>query len=97
MRGWLVAGVLGARVLIAGLSVAAGLALWHVRPHGAALARAALLASGVVGLLLLNTRILPSDRMPGDDALYSVALVAHHGGWLVYLHRSRQVRRLFEG
>jgi hypothetical protein len=97
MRGWLVAGVLAARILVAGLSVAAGLALWHVRPHGAALARVALLASGAIGLLLLNTRILPSDRMPGDDALYSAALMSHHGAWLIYLHRSRQVRRLFEG
>jgi hypothetical protein len=96
VRGWLVAGALIARVLVAGLSVAAGLALRDVRPHGVALARAALLASGAMGLMFLNTRILPSNRMPGDDLLYSLALVAHHGAWLVYLHRSRQVRRLFQ-
>jgi hypothetical protein len=33
--------------------------------------------------------------MPSDDLLYSAALVAHHGAWLVYLQRSRQVRNLF--
>ena len=95
IRGWLVAAVLVARLLVAGLSVAAGLTLRDVRPHGVKLARAALLASGAMGLVILNTRILPSNRIPGDDALYSVALVAHHGAWLIYLHRSRQVRRLF--
>ena len=95
IRGWLVAAALFARLLVAGLSVAAGLALRDVRPHGVRLARAALLASGAMGLVILNTRILPSNRIPGDDALYSAALIAHHGAWLVYLHRSRQVRRLF--
>ena len=95
LRGWLVATVLIVRLLVAGLGVAAGLSLRDVRPHGVALARAALLASGAMGLVILNTRILPSNRIPGDDALYSLALVAHHGAWLVYLHRSRQVRRLF--
>ncbi len=95
IRGWLVAAVLVARLLVAGLSVAAGLSLRDVRPHGVRLARAALLASGAMGLVILNTRILPSNRIPGDDALYSLVLVVHHGAWLIYLHRSRQVRRLF--
>lgn len=95
LRGALVAVVLVVRLLIAALSVAAGLALWHVRPHGASLARVALVASAAIGLLLLNTRILPSSRMPGDDLLYSAALVAHHAVWLVYLSRSRQVRELY--
>jgi hypothetical protein len=97
IRGWLVAIALVARFLVAGLGVAAGLALRDVRPHGVRLARAALIASLIAGLLVLNTRILPSNRVPGDEVLYSVALLAHHGAWLVYLHRSRQVRRLFPG
>jgi hypothetical protein len=95
IRGWLVLFVLVARLLVAALGVAAGLALRDVRPHGVTLARAALVASAAIGLLLLNTRILPSNRMPGDDILYSAALVAHHGAWLIYLSRSRQVKRLF--
>jgi hypothetical protein len=95
MRGWLVTSVIVARLLVAGLSVAAGLALWHMRPHGATLTRVALIASAGTGLILLNTRLLPSNRMPGDDLLYSVALAAHHGAWLAYLQRSRQVRELF--
>jgi hypothetical protein len=36
-RGWLVSAVIAARLLVAALSVAAGLALWDVRPHGAKL------------------------------------------------------------
>jgi hypothetical protein len=96
LRGWLVAGVVAVRVLVAGLSVAAGLSLWHVRPHGVALARAALVAGAAIGLVLLNTRILPSNRIPGDDLLYSLVLAAHHGAWLLYLWRSTQVRELFE-
>jgi hypothetical protein len=95
IRGWLVVTMLVARLLVAALGVAAGLALRDVRPHGVALARAALIASAAMGLLVLNIRVLPSNRMPGDDELYSLVLIAHHGAWLVYLHRSRQVRRLF--
>jgi hypothetical protein len=95
IRGWLVVIALVMRLFVAGLGVAAGIALRDVRPHGVTLARAALIASLIMGLLVLNTRILPSNRIPGDDVLYSVALVAHHGAWLIYLHRSRQVRRLF--
>jgi hypothetical protein len=95
IRGWLVVIALVVRLFVAGLGVAAGIALRDVRPHGATLARAALIASVIVGLLVLNTRILPSNRVPGDDVLYSVILVAHHGAWLVYLQRSPQVRRLF--
>jgi hypothetical protein len=97
IRGWLVVFVLVVRLFVAGLGVAAGIALRDVRPHGVALARAALIASAIMGLLVLNTRILPSNRMPGDDILYSAALVGHHGAWLVYLQRSRQVKRLFGG
>jgi hypothetical protein len=95
IRGWLVVVALVMRLFVAGLGVAAGIALRDVRPHGVTLARAALIASLIMGLLVLNTRILPSNRIPGDDVLYSVALVAHHGAWLIYLHRSRQVKRLF--
>jgi hypothetical protein len=95
VRGWLVLAAVIARVVVAGLSVAAGLAIRDARPHGLTLARIALLASGAMGLILLNTRILPSNRMPSDDLLYSAALVAHHGAWLAYLQRSRQVRGLF--
>jgi hypothetical protein len=94
-RGPLVIVALAARLAVAGLSVAAGMALWNLRPHGPALARAALIASAAAGAVLLNTRVLPSNRMPGDDLLYTAALVAHHGGWLLYLRRSPQVARLF--
>jgi hypothetical protein len=95
IRGWLVVIALVMRLFVAGLGVAAGIALRDVRPHGVTLARAALIASLIMGLLVLNTRILPSNRIPGDDVLYSVALVAHHGAWLIYLHRSRHVKELF--
>jgi hypothetical protein len=97
VRGGLVLAAVMVRLLVAGLSVAAGLALRDRRPHGAVLARAALVASAAVGLIILNTRILPSNRVPSDDLFYSALLVAHHGAWLVYLSRSRRVRELFGG
>jgi hypothetical protein len=95
IRSWLLVIALVARLLVAALGVAAGLALRDVRPHAVTLARAALIASAIAGLVVLNTRILPSNRFPGDEVPYSAVLLAHHGAWLVYLHRSRQVRRLF--
>jgi hypothetical protein len=95
VRGGVVAVVVVARVLVAGLSVAAGLAIRDLRPHGRTLATAALLSSAAMGLIILNTRILPSNRVPSDDLLYSAVLAAHHGAWLVYLWRSPRVRALF--
>ena len=95
IRGPLVIAVVVVRVMVAGLSVAAGLALRDLRPHGRTLATAALLSGGVMGLIILNTRILPSNRVPSDDLLYSAVLVAHHGAWLLYLWRSSRVRGLF--
>jgi hypothetical protein len=95
IRGPLVIAAVVVRVLVAGLSVAAGLALRDLRPHGRTLTTAALLSSAAVGLIILNTRILPSNRVPSDDLLYSAVLVAHHGAWLVYLWRSPRVRGLF--
>jgi hypothetical protein len=95
VRGPLVIAAVVVRVLVAGLSVAAGLALRDLRPHGRTLAMAALLSSAAAGLIILNTRILPSNRVPSDDLLYSALLVAHHGAWLVYLWRSPRVRGLF--
>lgn len=44
---------------------------------------------------ILDARLLPSNRMPQDDLLYTAALLAHNGAWLVYLQRSPQVRGLF--
>lgn len=94
IRGTAVLVALGIRAAVAALSVAAGLSLWNLRPHGPALARAALICSAVSGTVFLNTRLLPSNRMPDDDVLYTALLLAHHGAWLIYLQRSRVVRAL---
>lgn len=92
---WLEAVVALARIALAGAGVAAGLAIRNVQPHAVALARCVLVADGALNTVLLNTRLLSSNRMPQDDLLYTAALLAHHGAWLVYLQRSPQVRGLF--
>jgi len=96
-RGLAAAGLVALRVLVAGLGVAAALALWNRRPHAVALARVALIASGLTGLVVLLTPILPSNRLPGTTLPLAAGLTVYYGAWLAYLSRSRRVRETFGG
>ena len=88
-RGYIVSVALVLRVFVAGLAVAAGLALWNRRPHGTGLALVALALSAVSQLASLLTPILPTNLPPDRRALAAVAVVAYYGAWIVFLSRTR--------
>jgi hypothetical protein len=93
-RGWLA----GVELIVAGgvaaLSVAAWWSLVTRQPHGIALARVALILSAARSIQSLYWTMLPSDVVPGTEAIYTAAIIAFTAGWLLYLGRSRAVRAL---
>jgi hypothetical protein len=83
------------RVLVTGVSVAAGLALTNRTPGAVSLAKFALVLSAACDLFILTTSFYPNNRPPGDTPLYVAATLAFHGLWLAYLFRSNRVRQTY--
>ena len=96
VRGLPLVMVLGVRILAAGLGIAAGLALMGRRPGAVALAKASLIASAATDLFVYLTPYFPSNRAPGDTAIIIAASLAYYATWLVYLSRSKRIRRTFD-
>jgi Protein of unknown function (DUF2569) len=94
-RGPKVLVAIAVRVVVTGLSVAAGLALTNLAPAAVRLAKAALVASAACDLFILTTSFYPNNRPPGDTPYYVAASLAYHGIWLAYLSRSERVRRTY--
>lgn len=88
--------VLIVRILVNGFGVAAGLALFHRRPAAVAMAKVSLAASAATEVFVITTPYFPNNRIPGDEPLYIAASLAYCGIWMVYLLRSKRVRRTFE-
>ena len=87
MRGPAVGWLVLARVGVTGVGVAAGLAILGGRPHGAAMARLALLLLAAVSLVAVLAPILPSNRLPGTAGPIALLIVVYYGAWIVYLLR----------
>jgi hypothetical protein len=94
-RGPKVLVAIAVRVIVTGLSVAAGLALTNLAPGAVRLAKVALVASAACDLFILTTSFYPNNRPPGDTPYYVAASLAYHGVWLAYLSRSERVRRTY--
>ncbi len=84
-----------ARVFVAALGLAAGLALAMRSGAAVALARTALVLSAATDTLVWLTPYFPNNRMPGDDVFYVAGTVAYSALWLTYLARSHRVRRTY--
>ena len=97
LGGLPVALVLVLRLLVAGLGIAAALALWNRRSAAATLARAVLLASAATDLIVYLTPYYPSNRAPGETPIFVAASLVYHGAWLLYLARSRRVSEYLKG
>lgn len=95
VRGWPVAAVLALRLAVVMFGVAAGRLLQRAEPGSVELARWALLASAAADVFVYTTPYFPSNRMPGDTALYVTASLVYHFGWIAYLVRSKRVRATF--
>jgi hypothetical protein len=95
VRGTAVVAVLVVRLVVTALGVAAGIALSNRHAGAVTLAKVALLCSAATDLFVYSTPYFPNNRMPGDTVYYVAASMTYHGGWLVYLLRSRRVRNTY--
>jgi len=95
IRGLTLGLVLCARLIVAAVGVAAGLALLGRRPAAVAFAKGSLVLSAAMDLFVYATPYAPSNRTPGTTPYFAAASLIFYGGWLAYLIRSRRVRATF--
>jgi hypothetical protein len=88
------AAMLVARVLVTAFGIAAGLALLMRRPGAVTLAKASLVVSAAMDLVVYTTPYFPNNRAPGETPIYLAVALAYYGLWLSYLFRSKSVREL---
>jgi hypothetical protein len=96
LRGAGLAVILLARLLAAGLGIAAGLSLWQVKPGAVTIAKASLVYSALVDVIVYVTPYSPSNRPPGDATIILGASLVYYGLWVAYLLRSERVKETFE-
>ena len=87
--------LLGIRLVVTGVGVAAGMALWHKRPGAVTLAKAALVLAAVEAIGRLSTRTGLSEAPPGTRLPLALAVIAYNGLWYMYLEKSRRVRATY--
>jgi hypothetical protein len=95
LGGLPVAVVLTLRLLVAGLGIAAGLALLNRRIGAVNLARIVLIVSAATDVFVYTTSYFPSNRAPGDTPTVVTVSLMYYALWIAYLSRSRRVRRTF--
>ncbi len=91
-----VAALVAVRLVVTGVGVAAGLALWNRRPGGVALAKASLLLSALEVAARLAAPAGFSNVPPGLRLPLAAASIAFDGLWYAYLEKSRRVRATFD-
>lgn len=94
MRGAIGVIELVAHGAVAGLAVAAVRALWVEMSAGPLLAASALVASALTTVQSLYWSVLPHQTQPGDKLPLAILAVLHAAAWLLYLSRSRRIRRM---
>ena len=83
---------LGIILLAAGLGIAAGLALFQLKPGAVTLAKTSLVFSAIVDIVVYATPYSPNNRPPGDATTILAASLLYYGIWFTYLVRSKRVR-----
>ena len=86
---------LAARAGLAGLGVAATLALYRRREVGLALAKIYLAGSVGFALARAGTSVLPSTFAPSDEWTRFTIVGLHAGAWWAYLSLSPRVRQIY--
>lgn len=87
--------LLGIRLIVASVGVAAGMALWHTRPGAVTLAKASLILSAVEVVGRLSMRVGLSDAPPGTRLPLALALISYNAACYMYLEKSRRVRATY--
>jgi len=88
--------ILLARLAAAGLGIAAGLALFQLTPGAVSIAKASLVFSATVDVVVYATPYSPNNRPPGDATVMLAASLLYYGIWFAYLTRSKRVQATFE-
>lgn len=83
------------RLIVTGIGVAAGMALWHKRIGAVKLAKASLVLTAIEAVVRLSTRVGLSEAPPGTRLPLALAIVLYNGVWYAYFVRSRRVRATF--
>ena len=96
MRGAGLGLILLARLLAAGLGIAAGLALFQMKPGAISIAKASLVFSALVDLVVYATPYSPNNRPPGDATLILIGSLAYYAIWFTYLTRSKRVSATYQ-
>jgi hypothetical protein len=86
---------LAIRFVLAGIGVAAGIALWLRRPGAPSLAKLALVLFGIETAVRLSIRIDVGNTPPGMRLPLAAFVVLHNAAWYLYLHLSRRVRAVY--
>jgi hypothetical protein len=87
--------ILLARLLAAGLGIAAGLSLFQTNPGAVSIAKASLVVSASVDVLVYATPYSPNNRPPGDATIILIASLLYYVAWFAYLSRSKRVRATY--
>jgi hypothetical protein len=88
--------ILLARLLAAGLGIAAGLSLVQLKPGAVTMAKASLAFSAIVDVIVYATPYSPDNRPPGDATIILIASLIYYGAWFAYLARSKRVRATYD-
>jgi hypothetical protein len=91
-RGLGLAVILLARLVAAGLGIAAGLSLFQLKPGAVTLAKASLAFSAIIDVIVYATPYSPNNRPPGDATIILAVSLAYYGVWFAYLVRSKRVK-----
>ena len=83
------------RLLAAGLGIAAGLALFQKKPGAVSLAKASLVMSAAVEVVVYVTPWSPNNRPRGDATIILIASLIYYAAWFAYLVRSKRVRERY--
>ncbi len=87
--------ILMAQLVVAGIAVAAGLALLGRRPAAVGLAKMALVGAALLEIVTYVSPSYPHNRPPADAALVLVASLAYYAAWFAYLSLSKRVAALY--
>jgi len=79
------------RLLVAASGIAAGIALWHQRPHAVTLAKAALTLSAVSAVIRFGW--FPGNTPPGMRLPTALVFIGYNAAWFAFLVTSPQIRR----
>lgn len=83
--------LLGMRMCITGIGIAAGRAVWAQRPYARRLTLWFLALASVATLLTAATPYFPSNRTPTGKRLVVGAILVHNAAWAILVARSRRL------